>query len=141
MTATLIILIKDNKVLFLKRTQGWGAGTYSLPGGNVELHESLSQACIRESNEELGITINPADLQFVTMLHIKNFCMNVCMEYILVTFVASNWEGEIYNKEPEKHSELAWFDLNNLPENLAPFARETLKAYQSKQTFAEYGWQ
>jgi 8-oxo-dGTP diphosphatase len=140
MTATLIILIQDGKVLFLKRAKGWAADTYSLPGGNVELHESLSHACIRESYEELGIQIAPEDLEFVTLSHIKNICLENCQEYMLVTFKANSWKGEIFNKEPEKHSELVWFDLNELPNNLAPFARETLKAFQEKQVFSEHGW-
>ena len=140
MTAVVVIFIKDNHVLFLKRTAGWGAGTYSLPGGNVELHESLTAAAIRESHEELDAVISQENLIFSSMQHIKDFCMEKCREYILVTFSVTEWNGEIINKEPEKHSELVWFNINDLPENLSPYARETVQKYKEKVTFAEYGW-
>jgi ADP-ribose pyrophosphatase YjhB (NUDIX family) len=136
LTAVLVILIKDNKALFLKRIRGWGAGTYSLPGGNVELYESLRQACIRETYEEVGIELDTDNLNFVNLSHIKN----ANLEYLLVTFVATSWKGEPFNKEPEKHSEMVWLDINNLPSDAHPFAHEMLRVYKDKKIYSEFGW-
>jgi len=135
-TAIVLILVKDDKVLFLKRTHGWGAGTYTLPGGNVELNESLTQACIREMFEELGIELEHEKLSFVNLSHIKS----TSSEYLLVTFVATIWKGEPLNKEPEKHSEMVWLDINNLPSNMNPYALEMLQIYKDKKTYTEFGW-
>ncbi len=135
-TAILVILIKDNNVLFLKRAYGWGAGTYTLPGGNAELHESLTQAAIRELYEEVGIELEHENLSFVNLSHIKN----ANIEYLLVSFVATQWKGEPFNKEPEKHSEMVWLDINNLPVNMNPYALEILNAYNNKKTYTEFGW-
>jgi 8-oxo-dGTP diphosphatase len=135
-TAILVILIKDNKVLFLKRAHGWGAGTYTLPGGNAELHESLTQACVRELYEEVGIELEHENLSFVNLSHIKN----TNLEYLLVTFVATVWKGEPSNKEPEKHSEMVWLDINDLPSNMNRYALEMLQIYKDKKTYAEFGW-
>jgi ADP-ribose pyrophosphatase YjhB (NUDIX family) len=137
-TAVLVILVKDNKVLFLKRTHGWGAGTYSLPGGNVELHESLTQAAIREVAEEVGVQLEPHNLSFVNLSHIKNSDTDI--EYLLVTFVATQWKREPFNKEPEKHSEMVWLDMDNLPEEIHTFGHKILQAYKDNKTFSEFGW-
>jgi len=137
-TAIVLILVKDDKVLFLKRTKGWGAGTYTLPGGNVELNESLTQACIREMFEELGIELEHDKLSFVNLSHIKNSDKNI--EYLLITFVATIWKGEPFNKEPEKHSEMVWLDINNLPSNMNTYALEMLSVYNNKKTYTEFGW-
>ena len=37
------------------------------------------------------------------------------------------WQGEAYNKEPEKHMTLAWFALDQLPENIIPAHRGVLQ--------------
>lgn len=137
-TAILVILIKDNKVLFLKRMHGWGAGTYSLPGGNADLHESLTQGAIREVYEEVGITLEPHDLNFVNLSHIKRSDTDI--EYLLASFIATVWKGEPFNKEPEKHSEIAWLDMDSLPKDMYPLAIELLHAYKTKKTYTEFGW-
>ena len=59
-----VIIIKDNKVLFGKRKNSHGDGTWSLPGGHLEFGESWEDCALREVEEEVGITIN--NLHFVT---------------------------------------------------------------------------
>lgn len=64
-----LIIIKDNKKLLMKRCNtGYMDGMYSLVGGHVENNESLKNATIRESKEELGIDINESNLRYVCMI-------------------------------------------------------------------------
>lgn len=51
--ATAIIEI-DNKILIQKRSDN---GLYSLPGGCMELNETLEETCIREVFEETGLNV------------------------------------------------------------------------------------
>lgn len=51
-TAVRGILLQEGKILMVKSNQG----DYKLPGGGVELKESLKEALVREITEETGLT-------------------------------------------------------------------------------------
>ncbi|OFC70485.1 hypothetical protein BFC18_14055 [Alteromonas confluentis] len=56
-TAVAGILVHDGKLLFTVRGKAPGKGKLGLPGGFVDFHESLEEALIRETREELGIHV------------------------------------------------------------------------------------
>lgn len=51
------VIFKDSSVLLVKRDQEPGKGQWSLPGGVVELGETLTDALKREMLEEVSINI------------------------------------------------------------------------------------
>ena len=51
------IIIKDDKILLEKRKNEPGKGKWSIPGGLVELGESVEQTVIREVREETGLEV------------------------------------------------------------------------------------
>ena len=51
------VLVKDGKVLIIKRGHPPRQGEWSLPGGRVELGESLIDAVRREIKEETGLEV------------------------------------------------------------------------------------
>ena len=53
---------KDGKVLVAKRGKAPNFGLWSLPGGHVELGETLQQAAARELHEETGVEADLAHL-------------------------------------------------------------------------------
>ena len=57
-----VILVKDNKVLLLKRKNEHGQGTWEFPGGHLEMHEEIRDCVAREVKEETGIVVN--NIQF-----------------------------------------------------------------------------
>ena len=58
--ATLLFIIKDNKILLIHKKRGLGAGKINGPGGRIEPGESPEKCAVREVEEELCITaINP----------------------------------------------------------------------------------
>jgi mutator protein MutT len=48
-------LLKDGKILFIKRERFPFEGLLSLPGGKIEYGETLEEAAVRELEEETGI--------------------------------------------------------------------------------------
>ncbi len=54
--ATLTFIIKDGKVLLIRKKRGLGAGKINGPGGKVEPGETHAECAVREVQEELLIT-------------------------------------------------------------------------------------
>jgi 8-oxo-dGTP diphosphatase len=53
--ATIVFISQDDSILLVK--QNYGKGYWSLPGGMVEIGESLEEGAIREVREETGLDI------------------------------------------------------------------------------------
>ncbi len=104
-------LVRDGKILLIKRIKGDYVGMWGLPGGKIERDEHTSDAAVREIREESGI-----DSRFVSLLGhvsehlmedgkiVNHFLLHVCELEPKTTEIKSGGEGE-----------LKWFDLGNLP--------------------------
>lgn len=142
LSAVQLILIKDTEngeeVLFQKRQNtGYADGFYDLSAcGHVEENESMKMALCREAKEELDITINPDDLEFVCMIH-KN---TDGYTYYNGYFKALKWSGDIKINEPEKNAELKWININELPDNVVDDRKEAIYNYKNKIKYSEFGW-
>ena len=55
-------IIRDGKVLIVRRARPPASGIFTLPGGGVEAGETLREAVIREVREETGLAIEPIGL-------------------------------------------------------------------------------
>lgn len=131
-----LLLIKDGKIVLLKRANtGYEDGKYGLIAGHADGNETATEAMIREAREEAGIEIKPHDLEFKLVMHRKTD-----REQVGFFFTARAYKGEPRNAEPEKCSELAWFDLNNLPENIIPYIRKSIEFLDSGINYYEFGW-
>jgi 8-oxo-dGTP diphosphatase len=54
--ANLCFIVKDGRVLLIRKKRGLGAGKINGPGGKLEPDESALAAAIRETQEEIGVT-------------------------------------------------------------------------------------
>ncbi len=136
--ASYLVLIKDNRVLLLRRfNTGYKDGMYSFVAGHVDAGETFTRAIIREAGEEAGITLGVENLK---MAHVMQRCSSADEngERIDAFFTASKWEGEITNKEPDKCDDLAWFDLDNLPENIIPYIKHAIECIQNNIFYSEF---
>ncbi len=114
----LVMLRKGAKIAMVLRgpTMKFGANLYGLIGGAVEKNETFREAAVREAFEEAGVTIDPQDLHFVHIFYRKG----TANELVACIFACDVWQGEAYNKEPDRHTALTWFALDALPENILP---------------------
>ena len=55
-------IFRDDRVLIVRRARPPAHGLYTLPGGGVELGETLEQAVIREVREETALDVEPVEL-------------------------------------------------------------------------------
>ena len=104
------VLIKDNKILLIRRIRGNLIGFWGLPGGKIEKNEHLSEAATREIFEESGIESEFKEhIGFVSEHLIENgkvyehVLLNVCKLDPKTIQISNNNEGK-----------LAWFDLDKI---------------------------
>jgi 8-oxo-dGTP pyrophosphatase MutT (NUDIX family) len=135
-SAVHLFLIRDGKVLLLRRFgTGYEDGKYSVIAGHLDGDEEVKAAAIREAQEEVGIEISPLDLQVVGVMHRKSTDERI--DFFLAT---TSWSGEIVNRECDRCDQLAWFDLDELPENVIPYVRKALDNYRQGIWFDSFGW-
>ncbi len=134
--AVYLLLMKENKILLLKRANtGYEDGNYSLVAGHMDGNETIKQSMIREAKEEAGITIEEENIEIATFLHRKTD-----PERLDFFLKCDKWSGEVINKEPNKCSELNWYDISNLPSNIIPYVKKAIENYQNNIMFDNFGW-
>ena len=80
------------------------------------------------------MVLKEEDIEVVSSLH------RICeggynsIEYVLVV---KNFEGEPQNLEPFVCEKLAWWDLDNLPENISSYAKTAIDNVKNKIVFSE----
>ena len=143
-SASIVMLLKTEngklKVLLQRRQNtDFMDGLWDLScSGHVEHGESMSEAAVREAKEELGITISLKDVRFFVLVHKREKEWD--LTYYNPYFVCENFTGEPHICEPEKCSELQWFDLDNLPDDLINDRKKAVQAYLNGVHYIEYGW-
>ena len=65
LTVDAVVRYPDGRFVLVKRKYGPFKGWYSLPGGYVEIGETVEAACRREIREETGLEVTDVKLQGV----------------------------------------------------------------------------
>jgi 8-oxo-dGTP pyrophosphatase MutT (NUDIX family) len=105
----------------------WAAGA----AGHVELGETAAEAGVREAQEELGIGIHSTDLSPIAVMQRTDGTDDPIEQRVDWFFTCDAWQGEPRILEPRKCAELAWFDLDALPDLMPQYEREALSALRA----------
>ena len=88
------IVIRDNKVLLVKRSLPPGKGLWAIPGGRVKLGETLQEAAEREVKEETGVSVQAGKPVYTFDLIERDDAERVCFHYVIVDLMAHYVGGE-----------------------------------------------
>jgi 8-oxo-dGTP pyrophosphatase MutT (NUDIX family) len=108
---TLVFLRRNNEILLAMKKRGFGEGHWNGVGGKIEPDETLEEALVRETEEEIDVT--PLVWEKVAE---HDFLMDSDSDkpyHLYVhTFVCDKWSGEPSESEEMKPK---WFLLDNIP--------------------------
>jgi 8-oxo-dGTP diphosphatase len=126
------VIIDDQGRVFLAR-RGPRAknerGLWEFPGGSVEFGETLADALKREMREEHAIEIRVGELLDVY----DHILPDEGQHWVSPTFICTIASGEPQILESDKCTEIAWFALDSLPDDLTEITRVNLEHYRERQ--------
>ena len=105
--ANLCFIVKDGRILLIRKKRGLGAGKINGPGGRLEPGETALAAAIREVQEEIGVT--PLEVEECGVLHFQ-FTDGYSLH--CVVFLARDFTGELI--ETDEATPL-WFETGEIP--------------------------
>jgi len=108
---TLVFFLRDDEILLAMKKRGFGKGLWNGAGGKIEPDETMEQALVRESQEEVGLT--PISWEKVAVhdfyMHEGSTSPWHMQGHV---FICRQWEGEAIETE-----EMAprWTKIKDIP--------------------------
>jgi len=125
------IIICDGKILLEKRKSEPGRGKWSIPGGLVELGESVECAVVREVREETGLEVENPELIDVVDNIIADDNGEIKYHFIILDYFVKLKGGEL--NAADDAEELRWVSLIEAEKyDLTKTLREFLKRNREK---------
>src|SRR3989304_7340259 len=127
-TATAVIMFPPDKILLVKRATVPFRGYWALPGGRVDLGETVEQTIVREVKEETGL-----DVEVVSKIgeyHEQGVQDGIEYDYYPACFLVKSVGGEIKKQESEIE-EIKLFSLSDVPEAMAFEHAQMIKDYMA----------
>ena len=101
-------IVRDGKILVVRRARAPAHGLFTLPGGVVEVGETLMEAVAREVLEETGMTVEPVALAGFREAVARDAQGRVERHFVILCFAARWRAGEpVLNEELD---EARWID-------------------------------
>lgn len=120
-------IFKDNKILLVKEKNG----TWSLPGGWVDVNQTIKSNTIKEVKEEAGLDVEATRIIAVQDRNLHNlppYAYNVCKVFVLCETQGGDFQPNIETIES------GYFSLDEIP----PLAEEKNNKEQIEMCFAAY---
>jgi 8-oxo-dGTP diphosphatase len=110
------VILRGEEVLLVRRGQEPAKGSWSLPGGVVEVGESLEAAILREVQEETGLIVKVLGITAVLERIYRDEDDKVPYHYVLVDFACEYVSGEVTPASDATDARFVSLDrLNDLP--------------------------
>lgn len=112
---TLLYVFRESEagrqVLLGRKVRGFGLGMIMAPGGHVEPGESVESAAVRETQEEVGVTVAESDIDQVAALTYR-FPSRPDLDAVVHAYCARRWSGEV---QASDELDPIWFAVSELP--------------------------
>jgi 8-oxo-dGTP diphosphatase len=88
-----VMLVRDNKLLLVKRKYDPDSGYWSIPGGHLELGENVKDAAVREAEEETGFKTRVTKLAGIIDKIMRDENGEIEFHYVLINYFVEQIEG------------------------------------------------
>lgn len=105
------IIIKDEKVVLVKRNREPHKGKWVFPAGFVDYGEHPEETLIREVKEETGLRVRRSELVDI----LQNPDDPRAVGHFGIYYKVTDFEGAIKNNDGIENQQIAWFSINSLP--------------------------
>ncbi len=106
-SCVLTYVTDGDRILMIMKKTGLGSGYINAPGGHIELEETKTEAAIRETKEETGLTVSNLEERGVLRFQFKDG-----LRMLGYVFFTSTWEGELIDECEE--TKPFWTDISTL---------------------------
>ncbi len=110
------VVFREGRVLLVRRGGAPSRGLWAIPGGALELGETLREGAEREILEETGITIRAGELVFSGETMDRDLDGRLRFHYVIIDFAGEYVSGEVNGSDDA--SEARWVspaELADLP--------------------------
>jgi len=126
------VVIKERAVLLVKRGKAPSGGKWAIPGGSVELGETLQQAAEREIFEETNIRITAGEPVYTFDFIERDQQGAVRFHYIIVDLAAKYLDGDLMPGDDA--AQAAWIPFHKLDSlDINATTREFLAKYLAQR--------
>jgi ADP-ribose pyrophosphatase YjhB (NUDIX family) len=120
------VVVHEGRALVVRRAKEPLKGEWSIPGGAVELGETLREAAAREALEETGLIVEAGEVLEVFDSILRDPAGRTQYHYVLVDFLCRPLGGELYAASDV--SDARWVTENELHDlHLTETARRVIK--------------
>ncbi|MEU3401401.1 NUDIX hydrolase [Streptomyces filamentosus] len=135
-----LYLERDDRILLGLRhpDSAYAGGTWHVLAGHCEA-ETATECLVREAYEEAGLVIDPADVELVHTVHLRERPAP-SPPRLQLFFRARRWEGTPELREPDKCLAWQWWSAKDLPEPIVPYARAAIEGIRAGRTYTEWEW-
>lgn len=122
------VAVEDGRILLVRRGHGPAAGAWSVPGGRVELGETLHEAVVREVAEETGArVVVQRFLGWVERIDVEEAQVGASTHFVILDFAVVPLDPDAPVVAGDDAAEVAWVGLDELDDyRLAPGLRDFL---------------
>lgn len=127
-------IFMDDKILLVHENNG----TWSLPGGWVDVLESVKSNTIKEVREETGLIVDATKLIAVQERNKHNkpiYAYGVCKVFVLCELLGGKFEENI------ETTEIKYFSLDEIPSNLAEEKTNKEQIEMCFEAYKDKDWQ
>lgn len=125
-----VILNDNHEILLVLRNRAPEKDTWSIPGGKIELYETLEEGVVREIKEEVNLVVEVKELLCLA----QTIQPENAEHWVSAIYVVAIKGGELCNMEEDGAiGAVQWFPLNRLPDNLACFTVPAIEKLVSRK--------
>jgi SAM-dependent methyltransferase len=130
-----LLLLRGEDVLLSRRHgTGYADGLLHAPSGHLEDGEDVRSGMIREAYEEIGLELAPDDLEAVLVMQHRAPGERARIGWFFVARRAVG-DPEPVNREPDKCSEIGWYRLDALPDDMVAYCRAAIDGFRAGHRF------